>query len=54
MEVANEKQPDILFVSLYLLILCIDVSWNCVLCRIYSCWIPQFITKQRVCYFTFV
>jgi len=48
MEVANEKQLDSLFLSFYLLILCIDVNWNSTLCRIYNSWIPQFITEQRV------
>jgi len=54
MEVANEKQLDSLFVSFYLLILYIDVNWNCILCRIYNSWIPQFITEQRLCFVGFL
>jgi len=53
MEVANEKQLASLFVSFCLLILYIDVNWNCILCCIYNSWIPQFITEQRVCFVRF-
>jgi hypothetical protein len=52
MEDANETQLDILFISFYLLILYIDVNCNCIVYRIYSSWILQYIMKQRVCYCT--